>query len=68
MACEVFGLDRSAAGLPSYDFAVCADHLAPLPATSGFAISASHGLERLAAADLIIVLGAAPPRLHRPRP
>ena len=61
VACEVFGLDRSAAGLPSYDFAVCADHLAPLPATSGFAISASHGLERLATADLIIVLGAAPP-------
>ncbi len=61
VACEVFGLDRSPAGLPSYDFAVCADHLAPLPTTSGFAVSASDGLERLAAADLIIVLGAAPP-------
>jgi transcriptional regulator GlxA family with amidase domain len=61
VACEMFGLDRSAAGLPSYDFAVCADHLAPVPTTSGFAVSATHGLDRLAAADLIIVLGAAPP-------
>jgi transcriptional regulator GlxA family with amidase domain len=61
VACEAFGLDRSPAGLPSYDFAVCAEHTGPIPTTSGFAVTASHGLERLAAADLILVLGAAPP-------
>jgi len=61
VACEAFGLDRSANGLPAYDFAVCAERRAPVPTTSGFAVTASHGLDRLAAADLILVLGAAPP-------
>jgi len=61
VACEAFGLDRSAIGLPAYDFAVCAERPAALPTTSGFAVTASHGLDRLATADLILVLGAAPP-------
>jgi AraC family transcriptional regulator, transcriptional activator FtrA len=61
IACEAFGLDRTAAGLPRYDFAVCAERAGPLPTTSGFTVTASHGLRRLAAADLILVIGAAPP-------
>jgi AraC family transcriptional regulator, transcriptional activator FtrA len=61
VACEVFGLDRTASGLPGYEFAVCAEQIAPVPTTSGFAITPSHRLDRLAAADLIIVVGAAPP-------
>ena len=53
VVCEVFGLDRTADGLPGYDFAVCAAEAPPLHVTSGFQIEAAHGIERLAAADLI---------------
>lgn len=53
--CEVFGLDRSAQGLPRFDFAVCAVEEPPLRTTSGFTIDTPHRLERLAEADLVAV-------------
>lgn len=53
--CQVFGLDRSANGLPSYDFAVCAAEPAPLRTTSGFLIDTPYGLERLETADLVAI-------------
>lgn len=55
VVCEVFGLDRSDAGLPSYDFAVCAAEPGPLRTGGGFAITPAYGLERLASADLVAV-------------
>jgi transcriptional regulator GlxA family with amidase domain len=55
VVCEVFGLDRTADGLPGYDFAVCAAEPPPLTTTSGFSIDTRHGVERLAQADLICV-------------
>jgi transcriptional regulator GlxA family with amidase domain len=55
--CEVFGMDRTADGLPGFDFAVCAAEPPPLRTSSGFAIDTRHGLERLAEADLIAVPG-----------
>jgi transcriptional regulator GlxA family with amidase domain len=61
VVCEAFGLDRTPPGLPAYDFAVCGEQVTPVPTTSGFAVLPSHDLNRLADADLIIVLGAAPP-------
>ncbi|HEX6524432.1 MAG TPA: helix-turn-helix domain-containing protein [Streptosporangiaceae bacterium] len=61
VVCEVFGLDRSDAGVPGFDFAVCGERLTPVPTTSGFTVMPSHLLDRLATADLIIVLGASPP-------
>jgi hypothetical protein len=61
VVCEAFGLDRAPPGLPVYDFAVCGEQVAPVPTTSGFAVLPGHDLSRLAGADLIIVLGAAPP-------
>ncbi|MFB9236022.1 GlxA family transcriptional regulator [Plantactinospora siamensis] len=66
VACEVFGLDRSAAGLPAHEFAVCAERAAPVPTTSGFTVLPSHDLSRLAAADLILVIGAPPPDVAPP--
>ncbi|MER5934296.1 helix-turn-helix domain-containing protein [Streptomyces sp. NPDC002054] len=52
--CEVFGIDRSSAGLPVYDFAVCAGEEGPLTlADTGLTLTPEHGLERLAEADLI---------------
>jgi transcriptional regulator GlxA family with amidase domain len=57
VVCEVFGTDRSADGLPAYDFAVCAAERPPLRTSSGFRIDTPFGLERLAAADLIAIPG-----------
>jgi len=55
VVCEVFGTDRSDDGLPVYDFAVVAGEPGPLRTSHGFALSTPHGLDRLAAADLIAV-------------
>lgn len=52
---EVFGIDRSEAGLPVHDFAVAAMDPVPLTTSSGFQVSTAHGLERLATADLIAI-------------
>jgi transcriptional regulator GlxA family with amidase domain len=53
--CEVFGIDRSDEGLPRHDFAVVSASGGTAPTRHGFAVRASHGLERLAGADLICV-------------
>jgi transcriptional regulator GlxA family with amidase domain len=73
--CEVFGVDRTDDGLPSYDFAVVAGEPPPLRASLDFTVSPSCGLERLAEADLIalpavgdIRLGLTAGRLTRPSP
>ena len=55
--CEVFGMDRTADGLPAFDFAVCAAETSPVRTSSGFHIATSHGLERLAGADIVAVPG-----------
>ena len=57
VACEVFGFDRTAEGLPGYDFAVCACEPPPIQTSSGFAIVTPFAIERLAQADLIIIPG-----------
>jgi transcriptional regulator GlxA family with amidase domain len=54
---EVFGYDRSADGLPSYDFAVAAPRPGPVRTDTGLALVVEHGLERLEGADLVCVLG-----------
>ncbi|MFI0982940.1 helix-turn-helix domain-containing protein [Streptomyces sp. NPDC021093] len=54
--CEVFGIDRSEAGLPVYDFAVCGVDQRELASRSGaFTINVPHGLDRLEEADLIAI-------------
>ena len=58
---EVFGLGRIDPSLPRYRYAVCADQRTPLPTTSGFSITPTHALRRLAQADLVMVTGASPP-------
>ncbi|QTE28195.1 helix-turn-helix domain-containing protein [Pengzhenrongella sicca] len=54
---EVFGYDRSAAGLPSYDFAVVAEQPGTVRTDTGLLVVVEHGLERMATADLVCVLG-----------
>lgn len=55
IACQVFGLDRSDEGLPTYAFALAAARPGPVPTTSGFPVTVPHGPERLATADLVVV-------------
>ncbi|MDC0768047.1 helix-turn-helix domain-containing protein [Streptomyces sp. HD] len=56
VVCEVFGLDRSDEGLPTYDFAVASAEGPALGThVGGLTVSTPHGLERLEEADLIAV-------------
>ena len=55
VACEAFGTDRSDSGIPTWDFAVCLPDGAPVRCRSGFTLDSPYGLDRLAAADLVIV-------------
>ncbi|MFD3509368.1 helix-turn-helix domain-containing protein [Nocardia sp. NPDC058666] len=61
VVCEVFGLDRTADGLPGFDFRVCgADPGKPLRSTTpGITVTPEFGLDQLAGADLV-ALPAAP--------
>jgi transcriptional regulator GlxA family with amidase domain len=61
--CEVFGVDRTDDGLPSYNFAVVAGESPPLRASLDFTVSPSCGLERLAEADLIALPAVGDDRL-----
>jgi transcriptional regulator GlxA family with amidase domain len=56
--CEVFGVDRSEQGLPTYDFAVVAGEPGPLRTSIGFTIDTPYGLDRLESADLVAVPAA----------
>lgn len=51
--CEAFGIDRTADGVPPIDFAVCAEDERPMRTSMGFTLQAEHGLDRVAAADLV---------------
>ena len=56
VACEVFGIDRSADfGVPWYRFLVCGADPSPIRAQAGFEIVAPYGLDALRRADTIIV-------------
>lgn len=53
---EVFGFDRTGRGMPGFDFAVCATDPGPVRTDTGLTVVVEHGLDRLATADLVIVL------------
>jgi len=56
VAHEVFGYDRTRRGVPGFDFALVAMRPGPIRTDTGLVLQVEHGLERLAHADLIIVL------------
>ncbi|WP_333766797.1 helix-turn-helix domain-containing protein [Streptomyces sp. IBSBF 2435] len=58
VVCEVFGLDRTAEGLPGYDFAVVSAEGPRLRTHAGFDVVASEDLDRLDEADLVAVPSA----------
>lgn len=53
--CEVFGIDRSAMGLPNYRVLVCAAEPGPLTTAIGYGIQPRHGLRSMSQADTIVV-------------
>jgi transcriptional regulator GlxA family with amidase domain len=53
--CEVFGIDRSAQGIPKFDFWVCSLRPGPVRASTGFQIIADHDLTPAETADLVLV-------------
>ncbi len=62
VAVEVFGLDRTEDGVPSFDFRVCSVNPGvPLQTknVSPFTITATHGLADVAGSDLVIVAATA---------
>ncbi|WP_043499534.1 helix-turn-helix domain-containing protein [Georgenia sp. SUBG003] len=67
VVCESWGMDRSEMGLPTFDFAVCAPEPGTVPTSMGFDLLVHHGLDRVAAADLVVV-PAVPRFADVPRP
>jgi transcriptional regulator GlxA family with amidase domain len=54
--CEIFGVDRTPEGMPEFDFTVCSVRPGPIRSGMGFSLTAEHGLERVADADLVVVI------------
>jgi len=53
--CLVFGEDRTALGLPRFDFRICALEAGPVRTEAGLTVTAPHGLGSLDDADIVIV-------------
>lgn len=54
--CEVFGIDRSADGVPNFDFKICGPEAGkPLRTGVGAMITPEFGLDGLAGADLVAI-------------
>ncbi|MER9160924.1 helix-turn-helix domain-containing protein [Mesorhizobium sp. M0715] len=53
--CLVFGEDRTALGLPRFDFRICAVKAGPIHTEAGLTIAAPHGLEGFDGADIVII-------------
>jgi transcriptional regulator GlxA family with amidase domain len=58
VVCEVFGLDRSDMGVPTIDFDLVTEQPGPVPTSLGTELVVTQGLERVAAADLVVVPAA----------
>jgi transcriptional regulator GlxA family with amidase domain len=54
--CEVFGIDRSADGVPNFDFKICGPEPGkPLRTTVGASLIPDHGFDALVGADLVAI-------------
>ena len=53
--CEVFGIDRSAMGAPTYDLLICAADPPPLRTQAGFTMDTPLDLSALARAGTVVV-------------
>jgi transcriptional regulator GlxA family with amidase domain len=54
--CEVFGIDRSADGVPNFDFTICGPEAGrPLRTSVGASLVPDHGLDALVGVDLVAI-------------
>ena len=67
VACEAFGLDRTADGLPGYEFVVASETDAPVRTYNGFTITAEHRFDQALDADLVIVTAGGPEAVTSPK-
>jgi len=65
VVCEVFGVDRSDDGLPTYDFAVVAAEPGPVRSSAGFTLHTPFGLDRVGQADLVVISAVSDEYLDR---
>ena len=63
---EVFGMDRTDAGLPAFDYRVCAETPGPLDSRNGTTVTAAFGLEAATDADLVAVPASSSARTPSP--
>jgi transcriptional regulator GlxA family with amidase domain len=61
IACEVWGIDRTAAGVPCSELRLCTPSDATLTTDLGASIEVDHGLETLRWADTIVIPSAQKP-------
>jgi len=66
--CEVWGIDRTAVGVPSSEVRVCTPDPSPLHTDVGYTVTAPHGLEALRWADTVVVPAAPKPSGQREAP
>ena len=60
--CEVFGIDRSADGVPNFEFKICGPEPGrPLRMTVGASLTPDHGYDALVGADLVAIPAIAGP-------
>ena len=59
VACELFALDRSDQGLPTYEFALASVDGGPVSTTAGHTLGATQPLERMVHADLVVLVAGA---------
>ncbi|GGC11767.1 GlxA family transcriptional regulator [Cellulomonas carbonis] len=55
VACEIFGIDRTDTGGPSFDFVVCGERPGPVPTKLGMEIVVHAGLDATHDADLVVM-------------
>ena len=56
VVCEVFGIDRSADGVPNFDFKICGPEPGrALRTTVGASLTPDHGFDALIGADLVAI-------------
>ncbi|HEV8571145.1 MAG TPA: helix-turn-helix domain-containing protein [Actinoplanes sp.] len=53
--CELFGYDRTAEGLPGYEFSLCTPGGLPVRTHAGFTVTPSHDLAPVETADLVAI-------------
>jgi transcriptional regulator GlxA family with amidase domain len=62
--CEVFGIDRSADGVPNFDFKICGPEPGkPVRTSVGASLTPDHGLDALIGADLVAIPAISGPYL-----